>query len=51
MVSDKYSFSEEDIKLFLDETLEMLEVLEEEIIKLEEEGEDSELLQDMFRIA
>lgn len=51
MVSDKYSFSEEDIKLFLDETLEMLEVLEEEIIKLEEEGDDSELLQDMFRIA
>ncbi len=29
----------------------MLEVLEEEIIKLEEEGEDRELLQDMFRLA
>ena len=51
MTSDKYAFSEEDIKLFLDETLEMLEVLEEEIIKLEEEGEDKELLQDMFRLA
>ena len=51
MTSDRYTFSEEDIKLFLDETLEMLEVLEEEIIKLEEEGEDAELLQDMFRIA
>lgn len=51
MTSDKYMFSEEDIKLFLDETLEMLEVLEEEIIKLEEEGEGGELLQDMFRIA
>jgi two-component system chemotaxis sensor kinase CheA len=51
VTSDRYTFSEEDIKLFLDETLEMLEVLEEEIIKLEEEGEDAELLQDMFRIA
>ena len=51
MTIDKYTFSEEDIKLFLDETLEMLEVLEEEVIKLEEEGEDPKLLQDMFRIA
>ncbi|MGE5572349.1 MAG: chemotaxis protein CheW [Bacteroidota bacterium] len=43
--------SPEDIRLFLDETLDQLEVLEEEIVRLEGEGHDPRLLQDMFRIA
>ena len=50
-MAEGYTLSPEDIKLFLDETLDQLEVLEEEIVRLEDEGRDPRLLQDMFRIA
>ncbi|MCR4403520.1 MAG: chemotaxis protein CheA [Firmicutes bacterium] len=50
-MAEGYTLSPEDVKLFLDETLDQLEVLEEEIVKLEGEGHDPHLLQDMFRIA
>lgn len=50
-MAEGYTLSPEDIRLFLDETLDQLEVLEEEIVRLEGEGHDPRLLQDMFRIA
>lgn len=50
-MAEGYTLSPEDIRLFLDETLDQLEVLEEEIVRLEGEGDDPRLLQDMFRIA
>lgn len=50
-MAEGYSLTPEDIRLFLDETLDELEALEEEIVRLESEGHDKPLLQDMFRIA
>ncbi|MGE5587929.1 MAG: chemotaxis protein CheW [Clostridia bacterium] len=50
-MAEGYTLSPEDMRLFLDETLDQLEALEEEIVKLEGEGHDPHLLQDMFRIA
>ena len=50
-MAEGYTLGPEDIKLFLEETLDQLEVLEEEIVRLEGEWHDPRLLQDMFRIA
>ncbi|MGE5594368.1 MAG: chemotaxis protein CheA [Betaproteobacteria bacterium] len=50
-MAEGYTLTPEDIRLFLDETLDQLEALEEEIVRLEGEGHDQRLLQDMFRIA
>lgn len=41
----------EDIKVFLDEADEMLQVMETDILKLETEGDDPEYLQEIFRAA
>lgn len=50
-MAEGYALGPEDIKLFLSETIDQLELLEEEIVRLEGEGPDPRLLQDMFRIA
>ncbi|MEW5866184.1 MAG: chemotaxis protein CheA [Bacillota bacterium] len=50
-MAEGYTLGPEDIKLFLSETIDQLGLLEEEIVRLEGEGPDPRLLQDMFRIA
>lgn len=46
-----FDASAEDIKVFLDEAEEMLQVMETDILKLETEGENPEYLQEIFRAA
>ena len=41
----------EDIQLFLDETEELLQILGESFVELEHSGDDSEVLQEIFRAA
>ncbi len=43
--------SPEELKVFLEETEEQIELLDENIVKLEKEGDDPELLQEIFRAA
>ncbi len=43
--------SPEELKIFLEETEEQIELLDENIVKLEKEGDDPELLQEIFRAA
>lgn len=43
--------SPEEIKIFLDEVDEHLQVLEEDLLKIEREGKNSELIQEIFRAA
>jgi len=43
--------SKEDLQLFLQETGEQLQLLDEDIVKLEKEGHNSNLLQEIFRAA
>lgn len=47
----EFDASPEDLKVFLDEADEQLQLLEEDIVKLEREGEDEELIQEIFRAA
>jgi two-component system, chemotaxis family, sensor kinase CheA len=46
-----WDMSAEDIKVFLDEAEEQLQAMEAGIIRLEKEGNDPELLQEIFRAA
>ncbi|MCL5677038.1 MAG: chemotaxis protein CheA [Firmicutes bacterium] len=46
-----FQISADDLKVFLDEADEQLQLLEEDIVKLEQLGEDDELLQEIFRAA
>ena len=41
----------EELKVFLEEANEQIELLDEDIVKLEKEGENPELLQEIFRAA
>lgn len=41
----------DELKVFLEEAEEQIELLDEDIIRLEKEGEDQELLQEIFRAA
>lgn len=43
--------SPDELKVFLEETDEQIELLDENIVKLEKEGDDTELLQEIFRAA
>ncbi len=43
--------SPEELKIFLEETEEQIEMLDENIVKLEKEGDDLDLLQEIFRAA
>ncbi len=47
----KFDASPEDLKVFLDEADEQLQLLEEDIVKLERDGEDDERVQEIFRAA
>lgn len=47
----EFDASPEDLKVFLDEADEQLQLLEEDIVKLERDGEDDELVQEIFRAA
>ena len=40
-----------ELKVFLEEATEQIELLDEDIVKLEKEGEDPELIQEIFRAA
>lgn len=53
MTKDKFQFdlTPEDIKVFLDEADEVLQLLDEGILKLEQQGEDLETIQEIFRAA
>ncbi|HEX3032527.1 MAG TPA: hypothetical protein VHS59_09855, partial [Bacillota bacterium] len=45
----QFDASPEELKLFLEEAEEHLQLLEEELVKLEKETDDQELLQGIFR--
>ncbi len=47
----EFDASPEDLKVFLDEADEQLQLLEEDIVKMERDGEDDELVQEIFRAA
>ncbi|MGE5589057.1 MAG: chemotaxis protein CheW [Bacillota bacterium] len=47
----EFDATPEDLKVFLDEADEQLQLLDEDIVKLEREGEDEELVQEIFRAA
>lgn len=47
----EFDLSDEDIKVFLDEAEELLQLLDEDILKLEHDGTDDVVLQDIFRAA
>lgn len=53
MTEDKFQFelTPEDIKVFLDEADEVLQLLGDGILRLEQQGEDTETIQDIFRAA
>ena len=46
-----FDLSADDLKVFLEEAEEQLQLLEEDIVKLEQRGEDDALLQEIFRAA
>ncbi|MHB8105767.1 MAG: Hpt domain-containing protein, partial [Dehalococcoidales bacterium] len=43
--------TQEDLKLFLQEADEQLELLDEDIVRLEKEAENPDLMQEIFRAA
>lgn len=45
------SLTEEELKVFLMEADEQIELLDEDIVRLEKEGEDPDILQEIFRAA
>ncbi|MEE8318140.1 MAG: chemotaxis protein CheA [Dehalococcoidales bacterium] len=45
------SLTEEELKVFLMEADEQIQLLDEEIVRLEKEGEDPDILQEIFRAA
>lgn len=47
----EFDATPEDLKVFLDEADEQLQLLDEDIVKLERDGEDDELVQEIFRAA
>lgn len=48
---DNYGISEEELKVFLEDTDEQIQLLNEAIVELEKDPEDSSLLQKIFRAA
>jgi len=50
-MSLEFDATDEDIKLFLQESDELIQTLDEDIVRLEKEGSEKELLQEIFRAA
>jgi len=50
-MSLEFDATDEDIKLFLQESNELIQTLDEDIVRLEKEGSEEELLQEIFRAA
>lgn len=46
-----FEASPEDLKVFLDEAEEQLQLMEEDFVRLEKQGDNAELLQEIFRAA
>ena len=46
-----FEASAEDLRVFLDEAEEQLQLMEEDIVRLEKQGDSAELLQEIFRAA
>lgn len=51
MPDERLDASPDDIKVFLDEAEELFQLLDTAILKLEQEGDDAETIQDIFRAA
>lgn len=50
-MASNVDISADDLKIFLQEAEDLLELLDESIIKLEQDSQDEELLNDIFRVA